>query len=909
MKRNKLLRVTALTMGAAMSMGVCGIFAGCSKENDALILMTDELNELYNPFYSTAGSDMGVVGETQIGMFTTDERGNMAVGEDEPCVALDWQKVESGTTDADKKTTYDFIIKNNIVFSDGVPLTMNDVLFNIYVYLDPAFSGSSTMYSTDIVGLQEYRNQRAESGDSGAADATLNSAATARAVNRANELATLFTTTGRTQTDGVYDASEEKMLQAIAAHKPSEGYKSAIAVNGNISDDDARAQLKKDYQDTLEKFKEELGRDYNGSKDSYTDPKTPYPTAKVYERGSIEYSGGFDEIVSFMYTEGYVTIDFHQEQGQKVDRNKIDRVELSYSTSNVHDRDSAIDYVYNDKSVSKFHEVLMYWASGGEMQNEFLAKAKDVILHERVPEGQLVIPNISGIQSLGHVDNGPTEVTIGGKTYKVARDHDANGVPTDSSTYDVLRIVINGVDPKAEWNFGFSVAPYHYYSDPTQEDLKVDIKNNKFGVRWANFDFQSNVIQGRNTWGESKNKVPLGAGAYMATNKENEDQPEGTEFVSNQIVYYKSNPHFLLGEPIIKKMQYRIVSASNALTSLQNNEVHLVSPQFTKENSDIVNEKRFKDRGYASISSWQLGYGYIGVNASYIPDINIRRAIMAAMNEELALGYYEQDTCMNIYWNMSACSWAYPQAGDVPYDGVPNAHPNTNNGHDYAMAVSEAKDSQGRNANDNNRINLIKKYMQAAGVSAGDAKLKHTFTIAGSSLTEHPCYAVFLKAQELLNDLGWDIEVKADTNALTKLATGSLEVWAAAWGSALDPDMYQVYHKNSSATSVLAWGYKAILSGDDATYGEEKGILDKLSDVIDQARTMNDRAQRTALYKTAMGYVLDLAVELPIYQRQVMYALNLNVIDETSLEHDENGNLLINPYTSPLSKIWKVRLK
>ncbi len=36
---------------------------------------------------------------------------------------------------------------------------MRDVLFNIYVYLDPVYTGSSTMYSTEIVGLAEYRTQ------------------------------------------------------------------------------------------------------------------------------------------------------------------------------------------------------------------------------------------------------------------------------------------------------------------------------------------------------------------------------------------------------------------------------------------------------------------------------------------------------------------------------------------------------------------------------------------------------------------------------------------------------------------------------------------------------------------------------------------------------------------------------
>ena len=50
-----------------------------------------------------------------------------------------------------------------------------------------------------------------------------------------------------------------------------------------------------------------------------------------------------------------------------------------------------------------------------------------------------------------------------------------------------------------------------------------------------------------------------------------------------------------------------------------------------------------------------------------------------------------------------------------------------------------------------------------------------------------------------------------------------------------------------------------------------------------------------------MGYVLDLAVELPVYQRDVLYAFNTNVIDETSVPSD------INPYSSPLDRIWELK--
>ena len=145
--------------------------------------------------------------------------------------------------------------------------------------------------------------------------------------------------------------------------------------------------------------------------------------------------------------------------------------------------------------------------------------------------------------------------------------------------------------------------------------------------------------------------------------------------------------------------------------------------------------------------------------------------------------------------------------------------------------------------------------------------------------------------------LCWEVTVVCDTQALTRIATGSLEVWAAAWSSALDPDMYQVYHKDSTATSTLAWGYNYLKTSGDP---EELDILDKMSDLIDQARETNDQSVRADLYEQAMGYVLDLAVELPVYQRDVLYAYNSNVIKSDSLPTE------VNPYSTPLDRIWEV---
>ncbi len=917
MKSKLALRAIAMTVGTALCMGSAGLLVGCGgipADKDALVIMTEDLNELYNPFYSTAGTDMDVVGQTQISMLSTNENGELAYGKDEPTVVLDYKEEYSS---ADDTTSYYYVLKNGLKFSDGVPLTMNDVMFNLYVYLDPAYTGSTTMYSTDIVGLQAYRTQSNTSDDK--SDDDISETAQTWAINRRQELIDLYKeTAGIDDPSGKKMATEEEMRAAIAQHNCSESYLNATGLK---TAEAAREQLKADYDDTLEKFRDELESDYKSAGNSYTEE--PYKSAPIYYNGK-EIGKGFNEIISFMYAERNVEIEYPRGENGQYDRSKIEKATLNYNPDTIQTEEAAINYVYINNVRGAFDQVLQYWATGTQMLTEFIGKAKDVLLHGQVSSDELRYKNISGIVSLGH-NTQETEVTIGSNTYHVAQEHNTDGTPKNANEYDVLRITINKIDPKAKWNFGFTVAPYHYYSDKggvtstTKNKLagddaltkscwenvtEVDIENNKFGVAWADFDFQTDILQGDNTWGVKKTKVPLGAGPYIASDKNDGKQPTAEGFFNNNIVYYIANENFSLNGveadggkfvPKIRKMRYMETPIANALSSLESGQVHFVSPQFTKENAEKIDD--LKGKGVGSVSSWQLGYGYIGINAAKVPKLELRKAIMAAMNTSLALEYYQSGTAENIFWPMSCVSWAYPRKAGTSYNGAnPIANKDDDNKHEYTMYTTKE-----------NAVKQIKQYMQQAGVQTGNSALEIEFTIAGANMYDHPAYLVFKNAVDILNDeCGWDVTIKPDANALTKLATGSLAVWAAAWGSTIDPDMYQVYHKNSTATSVLAWGYTAIKDTAQREYDEERNTLNLLSEKIDAARETNNQDERASIYKEAMSLVLDLAVELPLYQRQTLYAYNLNVIDKATMPHDENGNVKINPYTSPLAKIWEI---
>jgi peptide/nickel transport system substrate-binding protein len=235
-----------------------------------------------------------------------------------------------------------------------------------------------------------------------------------------------------------------------------------------------------------------------------------------------------------------------------------------------------------------------------------------------------------------------------------------------------------------------------------------------------------------------------------------------------------------------------------------------------------------------------------------------------------------------IYRSMSKTSWVYDHA----YEGGATRHD--------TIAFSNDKDE------------ILDLVAEAGWLPGGDGKLykegkplKLVFTIAGAT-DDHPAYTMFQNAAEFLNECGFDVSVVNDVSALVKLQSGSLEVWAAAWSSTIDPDMYQVYHKDSQATSVLNWGYDAILNDLSGKYERELEIVTDLSEFIDQGREKLTEEERAPIYEKALDKLMELAVEFPTYQRCDLCVLNKDVINVATINQNPSANSGI------IDRVWEI---
>lgn len=810
---------------------------------------------VFNPYFSSSAYDSSIVAQTQIGMLSTDSKGNIVVGENEPCVAKDYTVTEAADQSS---TTYEFLIKNGIKFSDGVDLTIKDVLFNLYVYLDPAYTGSSTIYSTDIIGLDNYRQQQeGETSDSSGFEESFVESAYARIEDNVDYL----------QLVGLGKKQDEK---------PADRWTAA-----------EKAQLEKDYATVAKTFKEELNTDWNNaSVESYEDWGF---TAKW--QVFLMNDGGYSNLLAcdaagklIKDDDGNYQLD--AAEAENVYNNEIaggitDAKYAGLSTEEAI-KNYCIDSVYGsyfpeggitETNCDNYEMVIRYWGTATTILDLWTAEAKSALFSST----DKVVPNISGITT--------------------RKTKEFNGKTLDGE-YDVLTIKIHDVDPKAIYNFAFTVSPMHYYSTTSWNGKNyIDSFNGvtEFGLEFGSIEFMNNVINAPDKVG-----LPMGAGAYKASNATGSGNVTAGTFFNNNMIYYERNTYFEtvgreLSNAKIKYIRYKVVESDQIINALSNKDIDFGDPSATQENIQAV-----ENAGLGHVEINTSGYGYVGINPRFVPNITVRRAIMKAMNiASITQNYYKGGLASIIYRPMSKTSWAYPS-------DVTTAYVDEASGVDYSydQTGTEIKEMLEAAGYEKNSDGIYTKYINGYGEDTLTGS-RYTMTIAGGS-TDHPAHAMFLKAKELLNSVGVDVRVVTSQTALSDLSNGKLAIWAAAWSSTIDPDMYQVYHIDSQASSTSNWGYKQIKAGKNTeAYSTEYAIITELSELIDQGRATTVQDERKAIYAQALDKVMELAVELPTYQRKDMSAYNKDVLDESTMTPAKERS----PYNGLLSRIWELNYR
>ena len=751
-------KLLALLLTACMLLSVAAAFAETAAEDIPLVVAIEKLSEKFSPFFADTGYDQDVVGATQISMMTTDRVGgiiyNGIEGETISYNGTDYTYYGTGdlTVNYDEAadiTTYGYKMREGLKFSDGEPVTIDDVIFTYYVVLDPSYSGSNTLSSYDILGLKAYRTQIPEASVdevSAIAEAVKNAFIANGADYKVAE--------GDKFTQEVYDA-----------------YASAVTDTWNTD-----LQGIVDY--VFEKYAPDYAEKYIGK--TY-DEVAASDGLKVYLAGEL---WGFSTGVEV--PEECTLADLFAVASQKYGGSFEAYLAAGESATGT--------------TADSINTALMAGA----------AAAAGV-------DTSAGVPNISGIK---RVDDYTIEIQVKGFSAP--------------AVYSIL---------------GQTITPMHYYGDPAQ----YDYANNQFGHPFGDLS----VVQ-------SKTATPLGAGPYKFVKYE------------NRVVYYEANENYYLGAPKIKSFQYKETTSAEVPTAVQTGTADGGEMTGSKSNFEML--RSFNDNGevtgniVTTYSVANLGYGYIGMNADTVnvggepgseASKNLRKglATILAVYRDTAFDSYYGDAAAVINYPISSTSWAAPQATDEGYRVAFSVDVDGNPIYTAEMSADEKYEAAKQAA-----IGFLK----AAGYTFDEAEGKFTAAPEGAAMSyeaiipgdgtgDHPSFAILTDAREALASIGIELKINdpADSNVLwDALDAGTQNIWCAAWGSTIDPDMYQVYH----SSNIVGKG------GSDSNHYHIQS--EKLDELILNARKSADQAYRKEVYKDALNEIMDWAVEIPAYQRQ-----------------------------------------
>ncbi|MBQ1411538.1 MAG: hypothetical protein IIY94_09700, partial [Oscillospiraceae bacterium] len=139
--------------------------------NTPLVVAYSPFSAKFSDFYADTVYDRDVAGMCALGLMVTDRMGGIIFN------AIEGETVNYNGTDytyygpadlsvdydsASDTTTYTAKIRDDLKFWDGTPVTAKDILFTYYTYLDPAYVGSTTLNSYDIIGLSNWQTQTSD---------------------------------------------------------------------------------------------------------------------------------------------------------------------------------------------------------------------------------------------------------------------------------------------------------------------------------------------------------------------------------------------------------------------------------------------------------------------------------------------------------------------------------------------------------------------------------------------------------------------------------------------------------------------------------------------------------------------------------------------------------------------------
>ena len=137
-----------------------------ADDNSTLVVGYSPFSQKFTPFFSETAYDQDAYAMTQISLLSSDRTGAIIYK------GIDGETINYNGTDytyygpanltvtenKDGTVYYDFQLRKDLRFSDGKRVTVDDIIFSMYVLCDPMYDGSSTLFAQPIKGMDAYRS-------------------------------------------------------------------------------------------------------------------------------------------------------------------------------------------------------------------------------------------------------------------------------------------------------------------------------------------------------------------------------------------------------------------------------------------------------------------------------------------------------------------------------------------------------------------------------------------------------------------------------------------------------------------------------------------------------------------------------------------------------------------------------
>lgn len=142
MKKSRIRTIMAAVLTVSMAAGLSAVAVAESEEKDTLIVgLNSDITSL-DPAYAYDHTTNQVVNQITEGLLTFDADGVM-----QPKLCESWEIVSP--------TTYVYQIRDDVTFSDGTPMTMEDVLFSVTRHQDPEVASYVEWFYSSVASIEQ----------------------------------------------------------------------------------------------------------------------------------------------------------------------------------------------------------------------------------------------------------------------------------------------------------------------------------------------------------------------------------------------------------------------------------------------------------------------------------------------------------------------------------------------------------------------------------------------------------------------------------------------------------------------------------------------------------------------------------------------------------------------------------